>query len=61
MRPTVSSGAGTSSVRSARGAALGIADSQYNEAELVETGYRATKVVPLLLDPTELTRIPTRS
>ena len=39
-------------------AALGIADSQYNEAELVETGYRATKVVPLLLDPTELTRDP---
>ena len=29
---------------------LGIADSAYNEAELVATGYRATTVVPILLD-----------
>lgn len=31
---------------------LGIADSAYNEAELQEVGYKATMVVPILLDTT---------
>jgi len=32
-------------------AAVGIGDSHFNEAELIEAGYRRTTVVPILFDP----------
>jgi glycosyltransferase involved in cell wall biosynthesis len=40
---------------------LGLADSAFNEQELVDAGYRETAVVPILLDVAELDTEPDRS
>jgi glycosyltransferase involved in cell wall biosynthesis len=34
-------------------AVLGIADSRFNELDLIDDGYRATRVAPVLVDPSE--------
>ncbi len=39
---------------------LGLADSQFNEAELIDLGYGATAVCPILLDLEEYHRTPDR-